>query len=151
MVNVREAHPGKSVPQPQSMDEKLAHAEQLSDLHGFNFEVAVDDIDGAFHRALSPKPNSAYIVDSEGAIVFRAQWANDTKGLAEAMETITAGKALICRESRGTVGSMLRMLRYGAPVLDRAGDGAWLDMWKSAPPLAFIGFIQKAFRAGPTS
>ena len=28
MVNVLEAHPGKNVPQPQTMDQKTAHAEQ---------------------------------------------------------------------------------------------------------------------------
>ncbi len=61
MVDIREAHPGKAVPQPQSLDEKMAHAEQLRDLHAFRFEVAVDDINGTLHRALSPKPNSAYV------------------------------------------------------------------------------------------
>ena len=78
MVSVREAHPGKDAPQPMSLDEKAAHAEQLRDLHGFDFDVAVDDIDGTFHRALSPKPNSAYLLDRDGTILFRAQWANDT-------------------------------------------------------------------------
>ena len=62
MVNVREAHPGKAVPQPETMDQKTAHAEQLGILQGFEFEVAVDDIDGTLHHALSPKPNSAYVL-----------------------------------------------------------------------------------------
>ena len=62
MVDVREAHPGENVPQPASMDQKIANAGQLHDFHGFDFEVAVDDIDGTLHRAMSPKPNSAYIV-----------------------------------------------------------------------------------------
>ncbi len=78
MVDVREAHPGKAAPQPNSLDEKIAHAEQLRDLHGLEFEVAVDDIDGTLHRALSPKPNSAYVLGKDGAILVRAQWANDT-------------------------------------------------------------------------
>ena len=34
MVNVREAHPGKSFPQPRTPDAKMAHAEQLRHLHG---------------------------------------------------------------------------------------------------------------------
>lgn len=149
MVSVREAHPGKNVPQPQSMDQKTAHAEQLRDLHGFDFEVAVDDIDGTFHRAMSPKPNSAYIVAEDGTILFRAQWANDTKALAKALEAIAAGKAISRRRSRTNIRSLLGMLPYGVPVFDRAGDGAWLDMWRVAPPLAFLGFIQKALRVGP--
>ena len=72
MVDVREAHPGKAVPQPQTFDQKMAHARLLRDLHGFKFEVAVDDIDGTLHRALSPKPNSAYVLGKNGTILFRA-------------------------------------------------------------------------------
>ena len=60
LVNVREAHPGKSTPQPKTIDEKMKHAEQMRDFHRFKFDVAVDDIDGSFHRAMSPKVNSAY-------------------------------------------------------------------------------------------
>ena len=149
MVGVREAHPGKRVPQPQSMDQKMAHAEQLRDLHGFDFEVAVDDIDGTFHRALSPKPNSAYIVAEDGTILFRAQWANDTKALAEALEAITAGKAPSRRQSGAIVVPLLRMLPYGAPVFDRAGKGAWLDMWLAAPPMAFLGLLLRLLRVRP--
>ena len=74
MVNVREAHPGKAYPQPGTLDAKMAHAERLRDLYGFEFEVAVDDIDGTLHRALSPKPNSAYVLGAGGTILFRAQW-----------------------------------------------------------------------------
>ncbi len=44
MVDVREAHPGKAVPQPQTFDEKMAHAQLLRDIQGFRFDVAVDDI-----------------------------------------------------------------------------------------------------------
>ena len=61
MVNVREVHPGKAFPQPQTFEAKMAHAARLRELHGFAFEVAVDDLVGTLHRALGPKPNSAYI------------------------------------------------------------------------------------------
>jgi thiol-disulfide isomerase/thioredoxin len=151
MVNAREAHPGENIPQPQSTDQKTANAEQLRDVHGFDFEVAVDDIDGTLHRALSPKPNSAYIVDRDGTILFRAQWANDTSALLEALEAITQGKALHRLQSKELIRPMLSMLRYGAPVFDRAGKGSWRDMWRSMPPLAFIGIVLKMLRVGPKS
>lgn len=149
MINVREAHPGENVPQPQSMDQKMANAEKLRGLHEFDFEVAVDDIDGTFHRALSPKPNSAYIVAQDGTILFRAQWANDTKALAEALAAIASGSVLRRLQSRDTVRSMVSMFPYGVRVFDRAGKGAWLDMWRSAPPVAFLGFLLKTLRVGP--
>ena len=149
IADVREAHPGEAVPQPKTLDEKMAHAEQLRDLHGFEFEVAVDDIDGTFHRALSPKPNSAYVLGKDGTILFRAQWANDTKALAVALDAVSAGESPRHSQSGGLVRPMLRFLRDVAPVLDRAGRGAWADMWRAAPPMAAMAFALKTLRIRP--
>lgn len=149
MVNVREAHPGRAFPQPQTLDAKMAHAERLRDLHGFEFEVAADDVNGTLHRALSPKPNSAYVIGGDGTILFRAHWANDTKALAAALEAIVAGESPHRAQSGGLVKPMLHMLPSLAPVLDRAGRGAWGDMWRAAPPLAAIALALKALRVGP--
>lgn len=149
MVNVREAHPGKAFPQPTTLDAKTAHAEQLRDLYGFEFEVAVDDVDGTLHRALSPKPNSAYVVGTDGTILFRAQWANDTKALAAALDAVVAGESPLRSQSGGVIKPMLHTLRNIAPVLDRAGSGAWADMWRVAPPLAAIALALKALHVRP--
>ena len=149
MVDVREAHPGKAAPQPETSDEKMAHAGQLRDLHGFEFEVAVDDIDGTLHRALSPKPNSAYVLGKDGTILFRAQWANDTKALAAALDAIAAGESPSRSQSGGVVRPILRQMRNMAPVLDRAGGGAWRDMWRVAPPMAATAFALKTLRIRP--
>ena len=149
MVNVREAHPGEAVPQPTTLEEKVAHAEQLRGLHDFEFEVAVDDIDGTFHRAMSPKPNSAYLLGKDGTILFRAQWANDTEALAAALDAVAAGKSPRRSQSGGLVRPMLRFLRDVAPVLDRAGRGAWADMWRAASPMAAMAFALKILRVRP--
>ncbi len=149
MVDVREAHPGKAAPQPETHDEKMAHAKLLRDLHGFKFEVAVDDIDGTLHRALSPKPNSAYVLGKDGTILFRAQWANDTKALAAALAAIAAGESPSRSQSGGLVRPILRQLRDVAPALDRAGGGAWGDMWRVAPPMAATAFALKVLRVRP--
>ncbi len=149
MVSVREAHPGANVPQPTTFEEKRAHAELLRDLHGIPFEVAVDDIEGTLHRALSPKPNSAYLLGTDGTILFRAHWANDTKALAEALDAVTAGRPLRRTESRGLIRPVWPTVRYVAPVLDRAGRGAWRDLWLVAPPMAAAGFLLRLFRLVP--
>lgn len=149
MVNVREAHPGADFPQPATLEEKTLHAERLRDLHGFDFEVAVDDVDGSLHRALSPKPNSAYLVAHDKTILFRAQWANDTEALAAALGAVVAGDAPRPAASGGVVQPMLRMLRNIAPALDRAGKGAWADMWRVAPPLAALALVLKALGLRP--
>lgn len=149
MVNVREAHPAKAVPQPKSLDEKMAHAEQLRDFYGFKFEVAADDIDGTLHRAMSPKPNSAYLLGKDGVILFRAQWADDTKALAAALDAVAAGESPRRSQSGGVIRPMFRFMRNIAPVLDRAGGGAWGDMWRVAPPMAATAFALKALRVRP--
>ena len=115
IVDVREAHPGKTVPQPKELDEKMAHAEQMRDLHGFGFEVAVDDIDGTLHRTLSPKPNSAYVLGKNGTILFRAHWANDTKALDAALDAVAAGESPRRSQSGGLLRPILRILRDVAP------------------------------------
>jgi hypothetical protein len=150
MVNVREAHPGAAFPQPATLEEKTLHAERLLDLHGFDFEVAVDDVDGSLHRALSPKPNSAYLVALDKTILFRAQWANDTEALASALSAVAAGDVPRRATSGGVVRPMLRMLRNIAPALDRAGKGAWADMWRVAPPLAALALVLKMFGLRPS-
>jgi hypothetical protein len=149
IVNVREAHPGRAFPQPRTMEAKMAHAAKLRDIHGFAFDVAVDDIDGTLHRAMSPKPNSAYVLAPDGTILFRAQWANDIQALAAALAAVVRGQAPRPAKSGGIVKPTFRMLRNVAPVLDRAGRGAWADMWLAAPPLAMIAFALKVLHIDP--
>ena len=134
MVSVREAHPGANAPQPTAFEEKHEHAERLRNLHDIAYEVAIDDIDGTLHRALSPKPNSAYLLGTDGTILFRAHWANDTKALAQALDAVSGGGPLRRTESRGLIRPLWPTVRYIAPTLDRAGRGAWRDMWLAAPP-----------------
>ena len=148
MVNVREAHPGASVPQPGSMAEKTIHAAQLRDLHDFSFEVAVDDIDGSLHQAMSPKPNSAYLLGRDRTILFRAHWANATGALATALEAVVTGQPLSRRQSRGPTRPIWPTARYVARVLDRAGSGAWRDMWFAAAPLAAAAWLLRALGLG---
>ena len=149
MVNVREAHPGEAVPQRTTLEEKMAHAELLRGLHGFKFEVAVDDIDGTFHRALGPKPNSAYLLDKDGTILFRAHWANDGNALAAALDAVVAGEPPRRSRSGGIMPATVRFARNIAPVLDRAGSGAWREMWLVAPPMAAMAFALKILRVRP--
>ena len=149
MVNVREAHPGEAFPQPKTMDAKTAHATKLRGIYGFTFEIAVDDINGTLHRAMSPKPNSAYVLAPDGTILFRAQWANDTQALAAALEAVVRDQMPRPSESGGVLKPTFRVLRNIGPVLDRAGAGAWADMWLVAPPLAMMALALKVLHVHP--
>lgn len=145
MVNVREAHPGARLVQPESAEDKMAHARYLRDLHDLPFDVAVDDIDGALHRAFGAKPNAAYLIGPDGLILFRAHWANETQALARALKRVAAGRKLGRRKSSAMLGPMLRMMGDIAPVLNRAGAGAWSDMWRVAAPLALVAALLSPF------
>ena len=148
-VSVREAHPGANAPQPTAFEEKHEHAERLRDLHDIAYEVAIDDIDGTLHRALSPKPNSAYLLGTDGTILFRAHWANDTKALAQALDAVSGERPLRRTESRGLIRPLWPTVRYIAPTLDRAGRGAWRDMWLAAPPMAAAAFLLRLLHLVP--
>jgi thiol-disulfide isomerase/thioredoxin len=149
MVNVREAHPGSSIRQPVTMRSKAENACMLQALHEFPFEVAIDDIDGTLHRALGPKPNSAYILGRDNTIVFRAHWASDTVALASALSSVAAGRTPAPDRAGGVMRASLRMLPHLGPTLDRAGRSAWYDMWRVAPPLAGLAAAMKLLRIRP--
>ena len=104
------------------------------------------DIDGTLHRALGPKPNSAYLLGSDGTILFRAHWANDEKRLAQALEAAVAGRPLRRTEGAHLIGAMWPTVRYIAPTLERAGRGAWRDMWLAVPPMAAAACVLRLLR-----
>lgn len=151
MVNVREAHPGEHVPQPQDAVEKEEHARRLRDHHGFAFEVAIDDIDGTLHRALSPKPNSAYLIAADGTIRFRAHWANDENPLREAIEATVNGRLPRKGKSDALIGPMLKQVGYIDSVLETAGPRSRRDLWRAAPPAAMIARLTRLFRSSHPS
>jgi hypothetical protein len=149
LVQVREAHPGENVPQPVRFDEKVALAQRLRSSLGISFTVAVDDVDGTFHASLDPKPNAAYLVDPDGTIVFRSMWSSDEKGLAAALEAVTAGTVPARRQSTRMLGPTLGSIGYVDEVVGGAGPGAVRDLARSAPPMLIGARLASLFRRLP--
>ncbi|MDT0330275.1 peroxiredoxin family protein [Nocardiopsis lambiniae] len=145
LVNTREAHPGQLLPQPRTFERKWEHALELRRHHALPFEVAVDDIDGATHRAFSPKPNSAYLIDPQGTILYRAHWANDERGLRGALTAAVRGRAPARGHSRGMAGSLLRAVGHLPGIVRAAGSRVERDVWLAAPPLALLGRLSRLF------
>jgi thiol-disulfide isomerase/thioredoxin len=136
LVQTREAHPGELLPQPRTFDEKAAHAASMRDDLRVTYEVAVDDIDGTLHRAVGPKPNSAYVLRPDGTITARVHWANDTAAVRANLEAaLGAGRR---RRSRMLV-PLLTAVGHLPDVVRRAGAKAERDVWRAAPPLALLG------------
>lgn len=147
MVNVREAHPAENMGQPETFEEKLEHARALKEQFEIPWTVVTDDIDGSFHRSLDTKPNSAYIVDRDGVIVFRSLFATDERSLHEALTAVVTSKDFAKTESQAIFGPMARSFGYIQDVLGRAGPQAKRDMWRSAPPVVIAGLVASLFNS----
>ncbi len=145
LVNTREAHPGDLIPQPKTQADKRKHANQLGEFMGPHFETALDDLDGSFHRAMGPKPNSAYILASDGIILFRAHWANDTASLAPALTAAASGKRPKRGKSRKLVRPLLKAIGYLPGVVRVGGRKIERDVWRAVAPFAVMSHLSRLF------
>ncbi len=145
MLNVREAHPGEFFRQPVTVAEKLDHARALKQLYGISWTVATDDIEGSLHRALDPKPNSAFLVDAAGVIVFRSLWASDQNAVREALESVAAGRTPDKTQSQALFLPVARAMGQVQEVMDRAGPQAVRDLWRAGLPMALAGRVATIF------
>ncbi|ASR55764.1 TlpA disulfide reductase family protein [Cellulomonas sp. PSBB021] len=138
LVQTREAHPGELLPQPRTDEQKAAHAAAMRDDLHVPFEVAVDDVAGTLHRAVGPKPNSAYVLRPDGTITARVHWANDAAAVRAGVEHVLRGTAP--RRRRGsTARPLLEAIGHLPEVVRRAGSKAERDVWRAVPPLALLG------------
>ena len=147
MLNVREAHPGENYPQPETMDDKMDHAQTLKEFYQLPWTVAVDDIDGTLNIAMDGKPNSTYLMDRDGKIVFRSVWARDVTGrIRRGLESAAQEEPPARDQSR----ALLRPLVFASgvidPVMKRAGPTAVRDHWRSNFPLQLAGRVASWFR-----
>ena len=141
MLYVREAHPGEYINQAETVEEKLSHARDLEDLYDLQWTVAVDNIDGELHRALDPKPNSAFLVDSDGTILFRSLWASDFNAIHEALAAAVTGEAPPAKQSTKMIGPVIVAMGYVRDVLIRSGPRAVRELWLAGFPMALAGTL----------
>jgi len=149
LVNVREAHPGRRTPQPCTAEEKARNAAALKAHHGFDFEVAIDDLEGSVHRAFGTRPSSAYLIDASGTIVFRAHWSNSLPALEKALDDLVGGSVPTPTTVGQTPRSLTVMAAYADVPLHTAGLGSLKDFWLAAPPAAAMVTLARLFRFLP--
>ncbi len=127
-VYVREAHPGQHIPQAEALEQKMRYASALRARDDIPWAVAVDDLDGAFHRAMGGNSSAAYLMDRSGDVAFRTLWSNDEGGLRRALEAIASGSpGRPCERARRVV-----PLARGLPRVD--------EVVRAAGPDAIAGF-----------
>lgn len=146
---VREAHPGERYPQPATLGQKLAHARAYHALDPFPWPVAVDDIDGNLHRALDPRPNAAYLMDSEGNVAFRALCSNDARVLREGLRALVAGRPLSVGEREPRAIPALKAVGVMRGVLELAGQQGVRDVRRELPGVYPLLRLAAVFRPLP--
>lgn len=144
---VREAHPGSRFPQPKTLEQKLAHARAYQERDGVTWTIAVDDVEGTLHRALDPKPHSAYLVDARGNVAGRILWANHVRHLERALEALARGAAVGDDESKAV--PMLRGLGRIDQVLAQSGGYARTDFAREVPPMFALARLARVFAPLP--
>ena len=149
MVQVREAHPGASIPQPRTMEQKRTHAMDLRAQSRLPFEVAVDDLEGGLHLTLGSRPNSLFVVSSQGTILLSAQWANETGAIGQGLSAIVSGVRPRRQRITRTMPAMMKAIGHIGGVLGAAGTGATADMWKIAPPMVVMAMLADRFQFLP--
>jgi len=145
MLYVREAHPGENFTQSATIEEKLEYARALKKFYDIQWTVAADNINGDLHRALDPKPNSAYLVNSEGTIVFRSLWAADRVALRQALDAAAAGRVPEREQSEALIGPVTRAMGQVQEVMTRGGPQAVRDLWRAGFPMALAGRVATFF------
>ena len=126
-VYVREAHPGESLPAHRSMDDKRRAAEQFRDEEDIEMPVIVDDLGGKIHRKYGSLPNSTYLIDKAGRVVFRSLWSR-ASAISEALDEV------LQRQEEGRPDSVALLEDKSVPMayamlhshraLERGGDQA---------------------------
>ena len=149
MLNVREAHPGERIPQPETFAQKLTNAKALKHHFDMAWTVATDDIDGKLHHSLDTKPNAAFLMDEEGNIIFRSIWARDEQSLEAALTNVVSGNAQLKKQSTKMLMPVARAMGHLAETMDRAGTKAWREMWIAGFPIALAGRIAMLLKPLP--
>lgn len=75
VVYVREAHPGSRNGPHKDMEEKTRLAREMAAAYGETRDVLLDDLGGSMHQAYGSMPNMVYVVNPEGTVIYRCDWA----------------------------------------------------------------------------
>ena len=75
VVYVREAHPGEKTGQANTISEKIAYAKRNRDDYNEGRRIVVDTVDGKWHHDWGLLPNTVYVINPEGKVIYRADWS----------------------------------------------------------------------------
>ncbi len=140
VLYVREAHPGSSISQHKDFADKQGMAMKLQVEDGETRPILIDDMQGSVHKAYGSYPNSVFIINRGGCVVYRSDW-NNPAATAKALARLKSGRA---------AGGQGLFLPAKPPlairVLRRAGGDAVKDFLKDLPKLIWKNAIKRNLR-----
>ena len=122
LVYIREAHPGSRLKPPQNDAEKIEYAKQLKEIYQEPREVLVDNLAGDMHKPYGELPNMVYVIDPEGTVIYRCDWA-----FPKNVEKVLSNRDKI--ETNEHVSIITAPLHIMIPVVLRGG---WNALWDLA-------------------
>ena len=133
VVYVREAHPGEKAHQAETIDEKIAYAKRNRDDYSEERKIAVDDVKGTWHHSWGLLPNTVYVINPEGKVIYRADWsfANNVDGVLSNRDEINTN------EHVPIIGAAPWIT---IPVTLKGGWGALYDILKVFPKVYYMHF-----------
>ncbi|PJE33654.1 Iodothyronine deiodinase [Pseudooceanicola marinus] len=139
VLYVREAHPGAAISSHQSNEDKKGCATLLHS-DGERRNILVDDLEGTAHRAFGGYPNSVFIINRNGCVVYASDW-NNPEATGRALSLLLEGKPANLKAWFKPVAPSvsLRILRAG-------GKGSLADFLRGLPRLIWNNLVLRNIR-----
>ena len=130
VVYVREAHPGEKLKQADSIEEKMAYAARTRDEYHESRRIVIDDLAGTWHHDWGLWPNTVWVINPDGTLIYRADWS-----MTDKVAEVLAKRDEIHAEDHVThLGAPLRIT---VPVSFKGGWIALWDLVRAAPKAYF--------------
>lgn len=136
VLYTREAHPGENYPAHETFSDKVSNAHDMKRLENIERPILIDDLDGTMHRDYGARPNSIYVIGSDGVVLLRADW-NDPKLLRAQLDRLLENHGNASGLEPLDVSDNFTAINAGAAdagrrVLLRAGYAAVVDFAASS-------------------
>jgi len=132
-VYVREAHPGSRQGPSTTLDEKVELARRTKLEYRDPRKFLVDSVDGELHRAYGSWPNMVYVMNPEGKVIYRCDWA-----FPHLIENVLEQRDKVNTKDHQPI--ITAPLQIMVPVVLRGGWDALWDLVIALPMLTFKHF-----------
>ncbi len=139
ILYVREAHPGSICAKHETIDDKIKNAGALVK-DGEGRKLLIDGLDGTVHKAYGSFPNSCFIINKNGCIVFYSDW-NNPHATGRALASLKAGKP-----ATGPGVFIPASPPEAIKTFKIAGKGSAKDFFRGLPTLIWANIIVRNLR-----